>query len=122
MLTCSDAKIITVSLEALQNLLRVGKKDAERSHQQHGGGARNYVAVQVEECGGLDKIEQLQEHESEDVYQRSQDLLRDFFAAAESADDGNLGVQAPAAQANGFSFNVQPMAPAVAAGGFAFSF
>ena len=38
------------------------------------------VAVMVEEAGGVDKIEQLQQHENEDVYNAAYNVIDKYFA------------------------------------------
>ena len=37
------------------------------------------VAMMVEECGGLDKIEQLQSHENEAIYHKALQIIETFF-------------------------------------------
>ena len=39
------------------------------------------VAVQMEECGGLDKMERLQHHDNEQVYQKVSRILDEFFSS-----------------------------------------
>jgi len=110
LLAVSDVRIITVALEALENFLRVGQA-AERI--PGGPGFNPYLAL-VEDAGGLDKLEALQEHPNEDVYRKAGSLLEEFFDAAEErAEDAAL---APAAVAAGYAFG----APAPQ-GGFNFA-
>ena len=44
-------------LDGLQNILRLAAPDGLEK-----------VTTQIEECGGVDKIENLQNHENEDIY------------------------------------------------------
>ena len=57
-------------LDGLQNILRLAAPE----------GLEN-VTTQIEECGGVDKIENLQNHENEDIYKvrRFVWTYRDFY-------------------------------------------
>merc|ERR1711972_894229 len=106
LLSVSDAKIIGVALEALENILKVG-----RQKQSEQGLSDNPFALLVEQADGLQKIESLQEDPNEDVYQKAMKILENYFPLedddAEIAEDmGNnnfqFGAQVPQ---GGFSFN-----------------
>merc|ERR1712203_211452 len=99
LLSVSDAKIIGVALEAIENILKVGKQK-----QQEQGLADNPFAMLVEQADGLQKIEALQEDPNEDVYQKAMKILENYFPLedddAEIAEDvGNnqfqFGAQIP---------------------------
>jgi len=77
LLTCSDVRIITVALEGLENILKVGEKDSKASN-----GVNQYANV-IEEAEGLDKIEQLQNHQNNDIYEKAVKILETYFAAEE---------------------------------------
>ena len=53
-------KVVQVVLDGLQNILRMAAPE----------GLEN-VTTQIEECGGVDKIENLQNHENEEIYKVS---------------------------------------------------
>jgi len=77
LLSSSDARIITVALEGLENILRVGEKDAR------GTGGVNVYAQYIEEAEGLDKIEALQSHQNNEIYEKAVKILESYFAAEE---------------------------------------
>merc|ERR1711942_322645 len=93
LLTVRDSKVTLVILDGLTNILATGQKIDQ-------------VCNQVEECGGLDKIEMLQQSENEKVYQVALDIIEKFF----SADDEDAGVK-PEASENGFNFIVNESGP-----------
>ena len=66
MLGSPDARLITVALDGLKNIL-----SAERARRDASGEEGAPWCDQLEECGGLDRIEGLQTHASEEVYRRA---------------------------------------------------
>jgi hypothetical protein len=100
MLSCDDPKIVLVCLEGIDNVLKIGKKDNETD---------NKYADFVEECGGLDKLEELQRHENEQIYEKSVHLLKEYFEGDEEETD-----MAPAVDAtnNQFAFGMAQNAAA----------
>jgi hypothetical protein len=110
LLSVSDAKIIGVALEALENILKAGK-----AKQQEQGLAENPCCNLIEQAEGLTKIEQLQEDPNEEVYQKAMHVLEAYFPLDENeaiAEDGMAGQQALNFGANmpqgGFSFGAAP--------------
>jgi len=91
LLSCRDSKTHLVLLDGISNILAAGKKI----------GQLEQACVQIESCGGLDKIERLQGSPNEQVYRSALDIIESFFS--ESDDEENV---APAVNANGvFQFN-----------------
>jgi len=50
-------------------------------------GQLEQATVIVEECGGLDNVEQLQNHENEEVYQKALKLVEKYFTEMEEVGD-----------------------------------
>uniref|UniRef100_A0A8C6T548 Importin subunit alpha n=1 Tax=Neogobius melanostomus TaxID=47308 RepID=A0A8C6T548_9GOBI len=73
LLTLMDSKIVQVALNGLENILRLGELEAKR-----GGGINPYCAP-IEEAYGLDKLEFLQGHENQEIYQKAFDLIERYF-------------------------------------------
>lgn len=113
LLTCADVRIVTVALEGLENILKVGEGEKELAG---GAGVNPYVAL-VDDAEGLDKIEELQNHTNEEVYEKAVSLLETFF----DVEDGEVENLAPAAGAGGAAFAFGGAAPgAPPPGGFDF--
>ena len=55
----------------------------------------------IEECGGLDKIESLQNHENVEIYKLAYEIIEQYFSD-ETEEDANL---APQMGDGGFQFN-----------------
>ena len=119
LLECKEPKITLVALDAIRNILNAGDADANES--KFAGAARNTYADQVEDAEGLDRIERLQEHPNEKVYQRAVDIIEKFFA--EDGEGENFGGGGGFAQNGQFSFapNAAPAFGAQASAPFAFA-
>ncbi|GAB4835666.1 Importin subunit alpha-4 [Ancistrocladus abbreviatus] len=110
LLICPDPRIITVCLEGLENILKVGEADKEMGKN----GGVNLFAQMIDECGGLDKIENLQTHDNFDIYEKAVKILEKYWAEEEEEQtlpDSMAGNQ------QSFNFGNQPNLPA---GGFQF--
>lgn len=110
LLKVSDSKIVGVALEALDNILKLGKQKAQEE-----GLAENPCCALVEQAEGLQAIEALQEDPNEEVYQKAMKMLESYFPLEDDADiaepgpaqDGGLfGAEVPA---GGFNFGPTPM-------------
>lgn len=77
---CTDPKIIMVALEGVENILKVGKKDAAKNQSTN-----SYCDI-VEESGGLDALENLQRHDNEEIYNKSMRILQEYFESEEDDD------------------------------------
>ncbi|KAM5166042.1 importin subunit alpha-6 isoform 2-T2 [Callospermophilus lateralis] len=78
LLTVMDSKIVQVALNGLENILRLGEQESK----QNGVGINSYCAL-IEEAYGLDKIEFLQSHENQEIYQKAFDLIEHYFGVEE---------------------------------------
>ena len=76
-----DAKAILVCLEAIKNVLECGKNPIHF-------GAQNPFCEKLEECGGLDKLEELQSHQNQEVYKRAFSILEKYFIVEEEENEG----------------------------------
>lgn len=95
LLATSDPRIILVALEGLENILKVGEKDSKET-------GVNQFAARIESCHGLDKIELLQNHQNNEIYEKAVSILETYFAAEE---DQNVAPTLNAAT-NSFQFGM----------------
>ena len=89
LLPVEDVKIVMVALEALEAVLRKGQESGRRWD------------LIIEEVGGQDNLESLQDHDSDEVYQKSMGILKRYFDAEEEGDDGDV-------EGDQFGFAVDP--------------
>lgn len=94
MLGVEDPKTVTVALDGCYNILNNGFKISEEEG--------NLVAIAFEECGGVDIIEKLQNHENERIYCRSAEIIDKFYKGEE--DDTNEDLVQPTVQNGQFQF------------------
>jgi len=90
LLTAPDPKLILVALDGIENILTVGNTMSAKAMT-----ATNPFTSIVEEYEGIDKLEDLQSHENQEVYQKSIKILEQFFNASE---EENMNVNAPVVQ------------------------
>jgi importin subunit alpha-6/7 len=105
-----DPKIVLIALEGLENILRVGEEESRRTNSQ------NRMAVLISEADGLNKIEELQQHSNNDIYEKCIKILETYFGVEEEEE---MAVIAPATNMGDgqfhFGMDQQPQ------GGFDFS-
>ncbi|AEE28423.1 importin alpha isoform 4 [Arabidopsis thaliana] len=112
LLICPDPRIVTVCLEGLENILKVGEADKEMGLNS---GVNLYAQI-IEESDGLDKVENLQSHDNNEIYEKAVKILERYWAEEEEEqilqDGGNDNSQ------QAFNFGNNPAAPV---GGFKFA-
>ena len=84
LLTCGDPRVIQVSLDGLENILKVGEMDRAAKGEENNG-----MALFIEMADGLDKIHQLQLHENQDIYNKAYGIIDKYFGGDE--DEGIEG-------------------------------
>ncbi|CAK7916901.1 importin subunit alpha [[Candida] anglica] len=99
LLSIADPKIIEVTLDALENILRMGDLDKESR-----GASTNENSLFIEEAGGMEKIAECQNSENEKIYQKAYNIISKYF----SDEDDDLDDQglAPQAYGDAFAFGV----------------
>ncbi|KAL9263460.1 Importin subunit alpha-1-like protein [Drosera capensis] len=109
LLTCPDPRIITVCLEGLENILKVGEAEKNLGNYES-----NYYAQLIDEAEGLDKIENLQSHDNNDIYAKAVKILETYWLDEDDETEAAPSVDPPQ---SGFHFNGAPNVPS---GGFNF--
>ncbi|KAG7215611.1 hypothetical protein INR49_022137 [Caranx melampygus] len=82
---------------AISNLTISGRKD------QMADDEAETIANLIEECGGLEKVEQLQNHENEDIYKLAYEIIDQFFSSDDIDEDTSLVPEA--IQGGTYGFN-----------------
>ncbi|KAL2464190.1 Importin subunit alpha-2 [Forsythia ovata] len=108
LLVCPDPRIVTVCLEGLENILKVG--EAEKINT----GDVNYFAQLIDDAEGLEKIENLQSHDNNEIYEKSVKILETYWLEEE---DESLPAADGAQSGFDFGENNVKLPP----GGFSFS-
>ncbi|KAG0767733.1 hypothetical protein G6F57_006060 [Rhizopus arrhizus] len=78
MLMTTENKMIQVTLDGLDNILKIGEQERLDNHE----GVNNY-ALYIEECGGMELIHQLQRHENVEIYKKAYHLIDKYFGEEE---------------------------------------
>ncbi|CAN1219648.1 Importin subunit alpha-2 [Linum perenne] len=111
LLICPDPRIVTVCLEGLENILKVGEADKNVGNT----GGVNLYAQMIDDAEGLEKVENLQSHDNTEIYEKAVRILETYWLE----EDDETMPPGEAAQ-TGFQFGGSE-APAVPSGGFNFS-
>jgi len=82
LLSSLEPKTVVIVLEGLWKILKTASKLNREDH----------ICVLIEECGGLDKLEHLQEHQNEKIYTLAYKIIDKFFSddEEESTVDSNV--------------------------------
>jgi len=94
LLSVKDAQVVNVVLDGINNILKMAGEEVEQ------------ICQIIEECGGLDKIENLQNHENEDIYKLSYEIIDNFFQ-----DEDNEESLLPQASQEGYQFDPNAQIP-----------
>lgn len=68
LLNCKDAQVIQVVLDGINNMLKMAGDHVDQ------------LAHMIEECKGLDKIENLQNHDNIEIYKLAYEIIEQFFS------------------------------------------
>jgi len=107
LMSAKDEKTVAVVLDGVHNILLAAEKLGETDK----------VTEMIEECGGLDKIEELQSHENEGIYKKALHIIDAFFG--EDEDGNEEEAAAPNATAEAFNFTGGASGGGAGAGGAA---
>ncbi|XP_041870076.1 importin subunit alpha-4 isoform X1 [Corvus kubaryi] len=94
LLSVKDSQVVQVVLDGLKNILIMAGDEAST------------IAEIIEECGGLEKIEALQQHENEDIYKLAFEIIDQYFSGDDIDEDPNLIPEAT----QGGTYNFDPTA------------
>ncbi|KAL4219948.1 Importin subunit alpha-3 [Mactra antiquata] len=95
LLGVKDTQVVNVVLDGINNILKMAGDDAEA------------ICTLIEECGGLDKIENLQNHENEEIYNLAYQIIDQFFSADVEEDPSLI----PEAGTEGYQFDPSAAIP-----------
>ncbi|RYR39298.1 hypothetical protein Ahy_A09g044801 isoform G [Arachis hypogaea] len=110
LLICPDPRIVTVCLEGLENILKVGEADKNMGNT----GDVNLYAQMIDDAEGLEKIENLQSHDNTEIYEKAVKILETYWLE----EDDETMPPGDGSQ-SGFNFGGSD-GPAVPPGGFNF--
>ncbi|KAG8663569.1 importin subunit alpha [Manihot esculenta] len=107
LLICPDPTTVTVCLEGLENILNAGVAEKNLTST----GEANLYAQMIEDAEGLEKIENLQNHDNDHIYEISVRILETYWLKedddeAEPEGDGSpTGFNVGGSNSGGFNFS-----------------
>lgn len=96
LLTVRDPQVIQVVLDGISNILKLA------------GSQFFTIANEIEECGGLFKIEALQNHENEEIYKLAYEIIDQYFSDDQADEDLSL---MPQSSEQGYQFDPNATIP-----------
>ncbi|XP_022846381.1 importin subunit alpha-6-like [Olea europaea var. sylvestris] len=108
LLVCPDPRIVTVCLEGLENILKVGEAEKNQGNTED----VNVFAQMIDDAEGLEKIENLQSHDNNEIYEKAVKILETYWLEEEDE-------QLPSGDTTQSGFNFGGELP-VPPGGFKF--
>eukprot|EP00128_Syssomonas_multiformis_P019001 Colp12_sorted_trinity150504_noHs@5030 len=103
LLGVSEVNLIKVVLDALYNMLKVGQSEAKRT------GGVNQIANFIEDAGGVEKIDALQQHNNSEIYQKAYKLIDTYFR--DESDEEVAELQPEVSAAGTFTFSTAAAQP-----------
>ncbi|KAJ8766859.1 hypothetical protein K2173_009192 [Erythroxylum novogranatense] len=110
LLVCPDPRIVTVCLEGLENILKVGEAEKNLGNS----GDVNFYAQMIDDAEGLEKIENLQSHDNNEIYEKAVKILETYWL-----EEDEEALPTGDATQQGFQFGGSELP--VPSGGFNFS-
>lgn len=101
LLDTPEPRVMSVALEGLENILKNGEQKKERD-----GLPENPYAINVEEAGGIERLENLYDAPQVEIYDKAMAILKDYFDAVEDDDEDG----APGTANNAYTFGSAPPA------------
>ncbi|EOA13189.1 hypothetical protein CARUB_v10026215mg [Capsella rubella] len=77
-LVCSDIRMILVCLDGLENILMAGEVEKKNT----GGDVNSYCEL-IEDAEGVEKIENLQHHDNNEIYEKAVKILETYWLEEE---------------------------------------
>eukprot|EP00164_Ancoracysta_twista_P001195 GFYU01001569.1.p2 GENE.GFYU01001569.1~~GFYU01001569.1.p2 ORF type:complete len:541 (+),score=169.96 GFYU01001569.1:168-1790(+) len=110
LVTCPDSRVVSVALEGLENILKVGEADGKAD-----GSGENKMISFIHDAEGIDKIEGLQHHDNRDIYEKAVQMMVKYIGVE---DDQAAEVAPQASGDGGFAFGLQSQNSGTGFGGF----